>query len=35
MFHSFRFTVNLVGYSVDPKFSEKHNFISIAISGKS
>ena len=33
MFHSFHFTILLVCYSVDPKLSEKHNFISIAISG--
>jgi len=32
MFNSFHFTINLVGYSVDPKLTEKHNFISIAIS---
>ena len=35
MFHSFHFTIKLVGYSVDPTLSEKHNFISIAISGGS
>ena len=33
MFHSFHFTIIFICYSVDPKLSEKHNFISIAISG--
>ena len=33
MFHSFHFTIIFVCYSEDPKLSEKHNFISIAISG--
>ena len=33
MFHSFHFTIIFKWYSVDHKLSEKHNFISIAVTG--
>ena len=35
MFHSFYVTVIFVRYSVDPRLSEKHYFISVAFSGGS
>ena len=35
MFHSFHFTIIFVCYSEDSRLSEKHDLISIAISGES